>query len=102
MAKKQKNRHVKKHNLHQDRQIRYLLANFTGPIRERYFRSNTLLDTGIKPVNTACTNTTQLLQIAATDEFRYRNETGLASESQRKHLIQRDKYERHRDVPKYP
>ena len=35
MAKKQKNRHVKKHNLHQDRQIRYLLANFTGPIRER-------------------------------------------------------------------
>ena len=33
----------------------------------------TLLDSGIKPVNT-----TQLLQIAATDEFRYRNETGLA------------------------
>ena len=83
MTKKQKNRHVNKHNLHQDRHIRYLLANLTGPIGERYFRSNTLLDTGIKPVTTARSNTTQLLQIAATDEFRYRNETGLASESQR-------------------
>lgn len=79
MAKKQKNRHVKKHNLHQDWHIRYLLANLTGPIREHYFWSNTLLDTGIKPLNTARTNTTQLLQIAATDKFRYRNETSLAS-----------------------
>ena len=30
---------------------RKILANLNGPIRERYFRSNTLLDTGIKPVN---------------------------------------------------
>ena len=28
-----------------------LLTNLNGPIRERYFRSNTLLDTGIKAVN---------------------------------------------------
>ena len=72
------NKHVKKHNLHQDRSIRDFIGHSQWPYQRTLFSIQHSVGHWYKTCEHARTNTTRLLQIAATDEFRYRNETGLA------------------------
>ena len=78
MAIKQNNKHVKKHNLHQDRSIRDFIGQPQWANQRTLFSIQHSVGHWYKSCEHAQTNTTQLLQIAATDELPYRNETSLA------------------------
>ena len=102
MAIKQNNKHVKKHNLHQDRSIRDFIGQPQWANQRTLFLIQHSVGHWYKSCEHARTNTTQLLQIAGTDELPIGMKPVWLKNLREKTPRKRERYERHRDFPKYP
>ena len=92
MAIKQNNKHVKKHNLHQDRSIRDFIGQPQWANQRMLFSIQHSVAHWFKTCEHGRTNTSSAIGTKPV----------LLKNLREKTPSKREKYERHRDFPKYP